>query len=134
MRVHDEVLASGRRSRPSAAQSIVGLSTSTFGVCPALSVQSSEMPWPSWKTRMVTPGSSPDGMADAALGTVAARLAATAAARVAAAQRRARGGGAVEEFFDTGGFASREPGGATHAGTVVTPLTLGPIRQFVNNF
>ena len=41
----------------SPAQSIVGRSTSTFGVCPALSVQISSGAPPSWKTRNVTPGS-----------------------------------------------------------------------------
>ena len=34
--------------------------------------------------------------------------------------------------IDTG--TSWDPDGTTHDGTVVTSLTLGPIRQFVNNF
>ena len=41
----------------SPSQSIVGLSSSTFGVWPALIVQISLGAPPSWNTRWVTPGS-----------------------------------------------------------------------------
>ena len=87
---------------------------------------------------MVRPGSSPAGIADA-LGATAARLAATAVARAAAAQRaprRDRAPAALDRGWtgDNDTWTSWDPDGATHAGTVVTSLTLGPIRQFVNNF
>ena len=52
-------------------QSIVGLSTSMFGVCPVLIGQISLGARPSWNTRCVTPGSCGGGFCAPAIGAAA---------------------------------------------------------------